>query len=1216
MRYLFVFMLTLLACALFAAPRFDMKAILAHNDIVYQAPARQGWEGLPLGNGTLGVQVWQPEGTLQMQLGTPLGGVYNGGIARLRLRTAPEGLLTGMKTYTQRLSLYDATLITDIAGENGATRLTAFVDANRDVLALQCASPAPRDVLLELETWRKSATMTMDGDRLLVTDVLKVPGEPDYRFAVAVGADGAAAVEVADAKNLRLRLKAGTATCWVAVAGSLDPKADVAAEAKAKLAAAQADGFAKAHAAHAAWWANFWNKSFIQLRSDDGAADYLANLWYMHIYAMGSGSRGEVPPKFNGGLWLDTYDEREWGPCYWHWNTQETVWPLYAANHLELLAPYYRMYFAMMPNVEKQTKAYFGVDGAHFEETIAYNGGWASGKGPKETGVHPRLATPKGTGCTNLIYSSSAEIAMQYWWNYLYTGDTVFLRERAYPLMKSVGQFYLDYLEKDAKGCYSMYPSNSHETYQRVKNPSTDLAALRYLFPTLIAASTTLGVDADLRPVWQEHLDHLAPYTIDPDKGNILPFEPLPNEKIPTSNGENPDLFPVGVFPLITLGSPDYDLGLKTYQNRKFVDCYGWTTDSIAAARLGLAGEMDKRLTQHAVFYQDHPSGLQDYYPRKPATHPYLEGSGTFATGMNEMLLQSWRGAVRVCPALPKSWDAAFKLLAMGGFEVSGTATQGAVATLTITSLRGGPLTLVNPYPKPARVSCNGKAVANTATDPALITIATEAGKTYEVGTSPFTVIPLDQTPWYNALTPNAAPKHLNATSQRWIGKPESLLGAWKPPVEANMPQPPAPVASITRPANPEVKPARFAAAPVIDGELTDDAWNNAALLGPFFLAGKTTPAGQQTDVRMGYDEKNLYLGVICWEDQVGAQILEYLPENHDGNVFMDDCLEFFLLPFPNTLWHVAVNPLGAVYDARGLTAAEEQKGLNLPLQVKTTRKANRWIVEVAIPFNALVPEGPAAGASWGFNICRTERPHGETTTFAPLSRVLFHAPAEFARLLFAHGTAATELKPVLPELVGCWSGAGLNGLWVRDAGGRGLHAQVMGAIKTAPGKIGTGLQFAGGYLDIPDAPPLNCTTGLTMMAWIKPDVRSGARLIDKGLAGHDSAYMVDMHPFGNLRVITGRGGLYDPVELPVNAWSHVAVTYGNGALRLYLNGQLLREHTGMTLPLDTTTLPLHIGADSGGGSVFSGIMDAVSVWNRPLSVEEIRRYMGEAVGR
>ena len=84
-----------------------------------------------------------------------------------------------------------------------------------------------------------------------------------------------------------------------------------------------------------------------------------------------------------------------------------------------------------------------------------------------------------------MILSSGAEIAMQFWWRYLYTGDEAFLRERAYPVLRSVAEFYVNYLDKDREGNYFIYPANAHETFRSVKNPATDLAAIRYLFPAL-----------------------------------------------------------------------------------------------------------------------------------------------------------------------------------------------------------------------------------------------------------------------------------------------------------------------------------------------------------------------------------------------------------------------------------------------------------------------------------------------------------------------------------------------------------------------------------------------------------------------------------------------------------------------------------------------------------------------------------------------------------
>ena len=1205
-HYILLPLLLLLASMMCAATPMEVAKLVAHNDVIYLSPAREGWEGLPLGNGTLGAQGWQNDSGMLFQLNTPLGGVYNGALARMRVRVSPASMISGLKSYHQRLALYDATLTTAMVSPSGTLRTTAFIPADTDALVLHFddVRTDDREISVEMEAWRPTATSTVAGDQLLITDVLTCLHEPDYRYALAVGADGGAVTADTDGqKILRLRLSAHVCTIWATVAATRDPKVDVAAQAQRQLAELQARGLAKVRASHAAWWAQFWAKSFIALFSADGTADYLANLWYMHIYAMGAGSRGEVPPKFNGGLWLDNYDTREWGPSYWHWNTQETYWPLYAANHLDLLVPYYRMYFGMLPNVERQTKDYFGVEGAQYEETIAFNGGYGSGKGPKMMGDHPRLPTPKSYGNTNMILSSSAEIAMQFWWGYLYTGDETFLRAKAYPLMKSVATFYLNYLEKDAAGHYVIYPSNAHETYLKVHNPTTDLAGIRYLFPALIAASTKLGVDAEQRPIWQELLDHLAPYAIDPQKRNILPYQPQPGEEIKAANAENPDLFPIGVFPLITLGSPDYDLGLRTFANRRFINTYGWTTDSIAAARLGLRDELAKLLPGHAMLYQDHPSGLMDYYGRKPAIHPYLEGSGTFATGMEEMLLQSWGGVMRICPALPQLWNASFKLLAIGGFEVTARAEQGEVVSVSIDSTRGGTLRMMNPYVGEAVVRHQEKVVGKYPAG-SLIELNTHAGGTYQI--LPATPVPLKPAPSYR---PNTAPKRLSPTSARWIGKPEATIAGWKPLVEPHAPQPLV-VSAITRPAQPEVRVAKLSAPITLDGELSDPAWKDVPTLGPFFQLGHATPVTQQTEVKVAHDADTLYLAITCWEARMAGVLAEYQPADRDGNVYLDDSVEIFLQPSSHMLWHLAFNVLGAQYDARGLTPDTENVRLNLPWKVAVARHSNRWTAEVAIPFSALAPNAPGPETEWGFNICRNEKPLGETSTWAPLSRAAFHLPEEFARLRFPQGQSAPPEIPVDPHLVGCWTGNGLRGVWVHDGSGSGHAAQLFGNVTVADGKIGKGLALNGGYLEVPDAPELRLTTGMSMMAWVYPKAIGAMRLIDKGIAGQDDAYMVDTYPNNNLRVITSRGSMnLDTTTLPLNSWTHVAVTYDGKELRLYLNGILLKE-IAATGVLSATPVPLHLGADSGGGSLFNGILDGVMLWNRALTAEEIGKYM------
>ncbi|MHB9024711.1 MAG: LamG-like jellyroll fold domain-containing protein [Armatimonadota bacterium] len=1218
MRIRLSLVLALACSAALAAPfSVDMRGVVSQQDIVYRAPARQGWEGLPLGNGTLGAMAWQPDG-LKFQLNTPLGGVYHGAVCQVAVRPAVS-MLSGLQTYRQRLSLYDATVTTECVTDTGTVTATSFIPATDDALIVELTDnrTGGKECAFDLDTWRKSTARSTEGGLLLITDTLKLRSEPDYKFAVAAAVEGTPLGEPSvGTATLTQRAEGKRLVLWVAVADSRDPEADVLAQAKAKLAALRARGLDAIRKANADWWAQCWAKSYLKVTSDDAVGDYLTNLWYMHIYAMAAGSRGEVPPKFNGGLWLFNRDDREWGAGFWHWNTQETYWPLYAANHLELLAPYYDMYQAMLPRVKEQTKNYFGVDGAHYEETIAFNGGWASGKGPKVLRDHPRLPTPDKIGVTAMILSSSAEIAMQYWWNYLYTGDLAFLRDRAYPLMKEVTAFYVAYLEKGADGLYHMYPSNAHETYWAKKDPVNDIAGLRYLFPAIIAASAKLGVDPDLRAVWQERLKNLTPYPTNPQTGAITPYALLPGEKLEKSNAENPDLFAIAVFPNITLNSPDLKRGIATFHARQFVNTYGWTTDSIAAARLGLAeaGDPNGRphergleylLPLHAEYYQDHPNGLQDYYNRKPAIHCYLEGSGTFATGMNEMLLQSFDGIIRVCPALPKAWSADFKLLAMGGFEVTAHAEKGTVTALTLLSRRGENACVANPFGGMAAVTCDGKGVLKS--DKPLLTFPTKAGMTY-------LLLPAGApAPAYKVTgTRNDEPKHMAPNSKRWLGILADEVKRWTPPAEMNAPQPPAVPAAIERSTTPTATAARLTAAPAIDGDLADPGWGAVKPLGPYFLLGKRAPATQQTEVRIGHDRQTLYVGMTCWEVRMSGMVADIVPKAlNPADIFQDDTVELFIQPVPGTIWHLAVNGLGAQYTALGSGTADETP-LALEWRAAVRRLSNRWIVEMAIPLAGLYPSLPSPDAPWRFNVCRNERPFGETSSWAPLSKTAFHLPAEFGSLQLSDMPPAVAEAIPDPTLVGHWTFDALNGPWAADASGHRHVGMLIGPAKLVDGRIGKALELTGaGYVNIQPEAGLDVTMTFTLTAWVNPKVKGSMRLIDKGAAGSNDAYLVDTHPANNLRVITRAGGFNLTETLPVGQWTHVAVTFGAGKVRAYLNGKLITEQNAGPAT-NTTALPLRLGADSGGGSRFVGLLDDVRIYNRTLSAEDVSALAAE----
>ena len=89
-------------------------------------------------------------------------------------------------------------------------------------------------------------------------------------------------------------------------------------------------------------------------------------------------------------------------------------------------------------------------------------------------------------------------------------------------------------------------------------------------------------------------------------------------------------------------------------------------------------------------------SGLSKFTYR-PFT---LEGNFAFASGLQEMLLQSYAGFIEVFPAVPDSWkDISFKTLRTeGAFLVSAKKKNGQVTEIKIFAEKGGTIKLKLPF--------------------------------------------------------------------------------------------------------------------------------------------------------------------------------------------------------------------------------------------------------------------------------------------------------------------------------------------------------------------------------------------------------------------------------------------------------------------------------------------------------------------------------------
>ncbi len=132
----------------------------------------------------------------------------------------------------------------------------------------------------------------------------------------------------------------------------------------------------------------------------------------------------------------------------------------------------------------------------------------------------------------------------------------------------------------------------------------------------------------------------------------------------------------------------------------------------------------------------------------------------------------------------------------------------------------------------------------------------------------------------------------------------------------------------------------------------------------------------------------------------------------------------------------------------------------------------------------------------------------------------------------------------------------------------------------------------------------------MTLTAWIKPTVNlTGFTTV---IQKQPDAYLLNASNQSGARFPGGGGttsGGWQYVSgtsaSPINAWTHLAVTYDSTILRLYVNGtQVATQPANGTI--QTTTSPLWIGGNSPYGEYFVGVLDDVRVYNRALTAAEI----------
>jgi fibronectin type 3 domain-containing protein len=245
---------------------------------------------------------------------------------------------------------------------------------------------------------------------------------------------------------------------------------------------------------------------------------------------------------------------------------------------------------------------------------------------------------------------------------------------------------------------------------------------------------------------------------------------------------------------------------------------------------------------------------------------------------------------------------------------------------------------------------------------------------------------------------------------------------------------------------------------------------------------------------------------------------------------------------------------------------------------------------------------GLAASTSYSFRVRATDAP-GNLSGFSNV----------------ASATTAAAPPPGTGLVLAYSFNAG-SGTTVSDASGNGNTGTINGATWSTQGRFGGALSFNGlnNTVVIPSSASLNVSAAMTLEAWIMPTAaQSGWRTV---MQREVDAYFLNASNDSGALFPAGGGTIGGPVSWvsggtpsPVNAWTHLALTYDGTTLRLYVNGTLAAGQN-VSGAIQTNSNALRIGGNVPYGEFFQGLIDEVRVYNRALSQSEVQADMNNPV--
>ncbi|MEV0889780.1 glycoside hydrolase N-terminal domain-containing protein [Promicromonospora sp. NPDC050262] len=646
--------------------------------------------------------------------------------------------------YRRQLDISDSVVTTTFTADGVGYTREYFASAADDVVVVRLTADKRGrigfDARLNLPAGRTAVTQTAEGGRLTTAGRLANNGlrfESQLQVLNSGGSvtEGDGSIGVRGASSVTLVLSAATDFAMDHAAGyrtGVDPHEQVTRA----VDAASERGFKALLKRHQSDYRGLFDRVELDLGArlpdiptDELLAEYrsttdaesaraLESLYFQYgRYLLVSSSRGGSLPANLQGVW-NRVNNPPWDADYHvNINLQMNYWPAETTNLAETTQPFFDYVDSMVAPGTLTASQMYGARG------------WVVGNETNPYGFTGFHQYPQSFWQPD----AAAWLAQHYWQHYLFTGDEQFLRERAYPMLKAVSEFWIDFLVRDTDGTYVVTPSYSPEQGDFTVGASISQQIVTELLTSAAAAAELTGEDdaaylADL----DEKLQGIYPGLAVGSWGQLKEWKVEQALDNPSNQHRHVShlyaLFPgTAVSPAAT---PELAEAARTTLEGRGDGGTGWSK----AWKINFwARLLDGDRAHKLLSEQLKGSTLDNLWD----DHPPFQIDGNFGatSGVAEMLLQSQAGRIDVLPALPTAWpDGSYSgLKARGDVEVDATWAAGSVRRIDIRPANDGELRIGNQIFQPGLFTLTdhrGRPVESTVED-GVVVFEGQAGKRY-----------------------------------------------------------------------------------------------------------------------------------------------------------------------------------------------------------------------------------------------------------------------------------------------------------------------------------------------------------------------------------------------------------------------------------------------------------------------------------------------------